>query len=117
MIQESLFTPVGPLGKDRLHLRHIGDGEGEPALLVHGSIENGRIFYTTTGKGLAPFLAERGFDTYVPDLRGRGLSEPRMSRTMTYGMWEAICEDVPALVRAIRERRGRPASVWIAHSW
>ena len=33
-----------------------------PALMIHGSVENGRIFYSNSGKGFAPFLADQGFD-------------------------------------------------------
>ena len=56
-----------------------------PALMIHGSVENGRIFYSNSGKGFAPFLASKGFDVFVPDLRGRGNSIPAISQNTNYG--------------------------------
>ncbi len=47
------------------------------AFLLHGAIENGRIFYSNESdtenlKGLGPYMARRGYDVYVADLRGKG---------------------------------------------
>ena len=104
MMQESIFLPVGE--NDELHLRRVyRDPEGPPIFLLHGSIENGRIFYSEKGKGLAPYLAAAGFDLYVGDLRGRGLSRPRIGRSSAYGQTEAITEDIPAFLGEIRRRR------------
>lgn len=114
--QESLWVPVGR--KDRLHVRRLWkNAKGAPLLLIHGSIENGRVFYSESGKGLAPFLAEHGYDVYVADLRGRGGSRPAISRASTYGQTEQITEDIPALARALRSWRGKVPQHWIAHSW
>ncbi|MFO1462184.1 MAG: alpha/beta fold hydrolase [bacterium] len=114
--QKSLWVPVG--GKDRLHLRRIWKNpKGPPLFLIHGSVENGRVFYSENGKGLAPFLAEHGYDVYVGDLRGRGASSPAISRRSAYGQTEQITEDIPALLRALRSWRGRTPQHWIAHSW
>jgi pimeloyl-ACP methyl ester carboxylesterase len=113
---ESLFVRVG--ARDELHLRHIWQSDGgPPVLMLHGSIENGRVFYSFSGKGLAPFLAGRGFDVYVADLRGRGESRPPIGPGSQYGQTEAITEDVPALADAIVARRGARPQHWIAHSW
>ena len=62
-------------GDHQLHIRHIyceGGEQGQPVLMVHGAIENGRIFYNEKGKGFGCYLAQQGFDVYVIDLRGRG---------------------------------------------
>jgi predicted alpha/beta hydrolase len=116
--QESLFIPFRSDLGDRLHLKRFWISEGgPPALLVHGSIENGRIFYSNSGKGLAPFLAKHGMDVYVADLRGRGLSTPKISRASQYGQNEAITEDIPAFVDEIVKRRGEIPQYWIGHSW
>lgn len=114
---ESLWVPVGREG-DELHLRHLWvDHAGPPVLFVHGSIENGRIFYSNSGRGLAPFLARHGCDCYVADLRGRGASRPPISRRSRYGQTEAIVEDLAALADAVTARRGGVAQHWVAHSW
>jgi predicted alpha/beta hydrolase len=116
VIQESIFIPVG--GQDELHLRRIyADSDGIPIFLLHGSIENGRIFYSEKGRGLAPYLAAEGFDVYVGDLRGRGLSRPPIGRGARYGQTEAIIEDIPTFLAEIRRRREEVPAHWIAHSW
>jgi pimeloyl-ACP methyl ester carboxylesterase len=119
--QESLFIPWPESeASGRLHARHIfpeSDRLGSPVLLVHGAIENGRIFYSESGRGLAPFLARYGFDTYVADLRGRGLSEPRVGPDSKYGQFESITQEIPAFAELIRSRRGDEQQIWMAHSW
>lgn len=101
-----------------LHLRQFcGHPEGAPLLLLHGAIEDGRIFYSASGRGLAPYLAQCGFDVYVADLRGHGGSQPAVGSGDCYGQTEAIVEDIPTFSAFIALRRqGRPQH-WIAHSW
>ncbi len=116
IVQKSHFIPVS--SDDMLHLRRIHrDPEGTPVFMLHGAIENGRIFYSESGKGLAPYLAGKGFDVFVADLRGRGASRPRLNRSSRYGQTEAITEDIPALINAIIDLRGEVPQHWLAHSW
>ena len=93
------------------------DKPGTPVFLLHGSIENGTIFYSKSGKGYAPFLARQGYDVYVADLRGRGQSNPPISRGSDYGQSDAIAVEIPAFLRHIRELRGDVPMHWGAHSW
>ena len=88
-----------------------------PVLMLHGSIENGRIFYSESGKGFAPFLANYEFDVFSPDLRGRGKSVPPISLNAQYGLSEIIQEDLPALINKIKELKGNVPQHWVAHSW
>ena len=112
----SIFIPL-PSGA-RLHLRRFcGDPAGPPVFMLHGAIENGRIFYSGSGKGLAPYLARNGFDVFAADLRGRGNSTPSIDRSSHFGQTEAICEDIPAFISAISELRGDAPQHWLAHSW
>ena len=116
LVQKSHFIPVSK--DDTLHLRRIHrDPEGTPVFMLHGAIENGRIFYSESGKGLAPYLAGKGFDVYVADLRGRGASRPRLNRSSRYGQTEAITEDIPTFLNAIIDLRGEAPQHWLAHSW
>ncbi|MDD2735092.1 MAG: alpha/beta fold hydrolase [Desulfuromonadaceae bacterium] len=114
--QQSIPVPLS--GGDILNLqRFTGPESGPPVLMLHGAIENGRIFYSGSGKGLAPFLARNGFDVYVADLRGRGKSRPPIKRSSRFGQTEAISEDIPACVEAIKRLRGPVPQQWVAHSW
>ena len=82
--EESLFIPLHQ--NDRLHLkRFCGSSTGSVVFMLHGTVENGRIFYSRNGKGLAPFLASKGYDVFVADLRGRGESTPAISRESASG--------------------------------
>ena len=114
MQQESLYIHDG---KHQLHLRHIYQEKGGiPVLMLHGVIENGKIFYTNTGKGLACFLAEQGFDVYVADFRGKGLSKPSIKENFHHGQFEAITQDIPLFVDYISQRTQQKIHV-ICHSW
>lgn len=114
-----LADPSYPEG-EQLHLmRIVADPEqpGTPVFLLHGSIENGRIFYSANGKGFAPFLAREGFDVYVADLRGRGKSVPAISRRSDYGQSDAIAVEIPRFLAHIVEQRGDVPMHLGAHSW
>ncbi len=102
-----------------LHLERIsGDLQGPVVVFLHGSIENGRVFYSQDlKKGLAPFFATHGFDCYVADLRGRGESRPRINRETNYGQTESIRIDIPAIANKIRELRPGQKQNWICHSY
>jgi predicted alpha/beta hydrolase len=113
---ESIFISLSD--SSQLHLRHFWkNSDGVPVFMLHGAIENGRIFYSDSGKGLAWFLAEQGFDVYVGDLRGRGQSTPAISSQSQTGQTESIVEEIPAFIHEIEKRRRNQPQVWIAHSW
>jgi pimeloyl-ACP methyl ester carboxylesterase len=98
-VREELLAVPLPDGA-RLALRRFHRGDGGPVLL-HGAIENGRIFYSRSGRGLAPFLAREGFDAFVADLRGRGDSQPPIGPRSSHGQTESIVEEccVPGTAR------------------
>ncbi|WP_371373336.1 alpha/beta fold hydrolase [Thalassotalea aquiviva] len=112
--QQSLFIEDN---KHQLHLRHIYQQQGGvPVLMVHGAIENGRIFYTETGKGFACFLARQGFDVYVLDLRGRGKSSPKINAESDHGQFESITKDLPLFIDYVHQLTQQPMHV-VCHSW
>lgn len=114
--QQSIPVPLA--GGDILNLQRFSATDpGTPLIMLHGAIENGRIFYSGSGRGLAAYLARNGFDVYVADLRGRGRSKPPISRSSSFGQTEAITEDIPACVEAVIKLRGPIPQQWIAHSW
>lgn len=113
--QQSLWLSAG---QQKLHLmRFCGSERGVPVFMVHGSVEDGHIFYSDSGKGLAPWLACRGFDVFVADLRGRGKSSPAVSAASHWGLREMMEEDFPAMLAEIERLCGTVPQHWIAHSW
>ncbi|CAH9050573.1 hypothetical protein PSECIP111951_00219 [Pseudoalteromonas holothuriae] len=115
--QSSLFVTLS--SEQKLHLRYIAKSgsKGPAVFFMHGAVENGKIFYTESNKGLAPFLASKGYRCYIGDLRGRGLSLPEISRQSDYGQTEAILEDIPAMLDYITYHSGEFPKFWVAHSW
>ncbi len=105
-------------GGDRLHLKHFFTAsDGPVSLLLHGSIENGRIFYSRSLKGFAPYLAQAGFQVYVLDWRGRGGSLPPIGRGSKHGQWESINEDLPQVIDFLLDRHKLTSLSLITHSW
>ncbi|WP_370601302.1 alpha/beta fold hydrolase [Pseudomonas nitroreducens] len=96
----------------RLGLR---DGSrGVPVILLHGSFSNRRFWYSPRCIGFGPYLARAGFDVWIPEMRGHGLS-PRnqdydRNRVADYARF-----DLPAIARFVVEQSGQ-APHWIGHS-
>jgi predicted alpha/beta hydrolase len=122
---ESIFIDLKTDQNDILHLKRIYKEGLEAAelkkspsiLLIHGSVENGRIFYSVNGKGFGSYLAENGFDVFVADLRGKGESKPIVNSNSTFGQTEYVLEDLPAFANKVREIKGQFPAYWAAHSW
>ena len=83
--------------------------------MVHGAIENGKIFYSNSAR-LGCFLARQGYDVYVLDMRGRGGSEPRIDGNADYGQTDTIVSDLPAVIDYVANKTQQPMHV-IGHSW
>lgn len=114
--QTSLYIPLGE--NEALHLKRIYSNEnGTPIFLLHGSIENGKIFYSNSLKGLGPYLAEQGFDVFVGDMQGRGKSYPSINKKSKYGQTDVIKTDIPKFLEKIKEIKGDVGVHTMAHSW
>lgn len=100
-----------------LHRFTLGHSIYPPVLLIHGSIENGKIFYSSSGKGLAPFLAKHGFDVFVVDLRGKGESTPAVSSKSKASQTDTISQEIPFWVKRVKEITGSDSIHFGAHSW
>lgn len=106
------------LAQYQLHLRRLlplGQGKA-PVLMLHGAIENGRIFYSHSGKGLGCYLADQGFMVYCADFAGRGLSKPHVSQGFAQSQQQMITRDIPALIEHIYQLHQQKV-ILIAHSW
>lgn len=115
MHAESIFIPFEG---GKLHLKRIYENDqGPPVFLLHGSMENGKIFYSKSLKGYAPFLAKRGYDVFIVDMQGRGESTPTMSKKSLYGQVDVIKTDIPLSLAKIKEIKGDVPVYAAAHSW
>jgi len=107
-----------PIGADQIALHRFYTCKTDvPVLLLHGSIENGKIFFTKGGKGLAPYLSQLGFDVYVPDMRGKGESVPKISSKHNHSQFEQITVDIPKYLEKIQNIRPFTKIHFGAHSW
>jgi predicted alpha/beta hydrolase len=93
--------------------------DGRPAvLLVHGAF-SGNTVWLRNGRardtGLAYFLGARGFDVWLADLRGHGLSAREPAR-FRWRFEDWILKDTPTLVARVVEETGGAPLVWIGHS-
>ncbi len=114
MQQDSQFISVS---NHQLHLRHIWQHQdGPPVLMLHGTIENGKIFYSRSGKGLACYLAKQGFNVFVADFRGRGKSTPSIKDAPDHGQTHYILEDIPAFIDYVYQQTEQPIHL-VCHSW
>jgi predicted alpha/beta hydrolase len=122
--EENIYIDT-PVTKGRTHYakeelfikRFYTNANGAPVLMIHGSVENGKIFYSSSGKGFAPYLAKKGYDVFVVDLRGRGQSKPLVNKYSGYGLSEILNDDFPLYINKIKELKGNVPQHWIAHSW
>ncbi len=123
-LQYELITVSLP-SADQVHLIRLytengatnKNSQGTPVFMLHSSMQDSSTFYSENGKGLARYLAQRGFDVYVADLRGKGKSWPQIGAKSNFGSHQAINEDIPALLQKIVSKRGVVPQVWIGHGW
>lgn len=115
IIQESHYVTSG---ENSLHVKRLFvNKEGEPVLMLHGSMEDGRIFYSRSLKGLAPYLARQGYDVFVVDMSARGKSKPSLGHHTADNQTSAILEEIPAFKAFINALKGNREQHWVAHSW
>ena len=98
----------------RLGMADDSQVRGVPVILLHGSFSNRRFWYSPKGVGLGAFLARAGFDVWLPEMRGHGLSSRNIhwarNRVADYARY-----DLPAISAFVREQSGQVPH-WIGHS-
>lgn len=90
------------------------DPHGTPVVFVYGTYSRRNFWVSPRGIGLAPFLAAQGYDCWVPDLRGHGLS-PRTDRFRRFTAEDHMRRDLPAIQALVRAQTGRREFV-VGHS-
>lgn len=89
-----------------------GDTHAPAVVLLHGLGSN-RFAFMLPERSLAQWLADRGFDVYVPELRGAGRSVPRHWR---YDLEDYLKWDLPAILRCVQSASGQQQVQWVGHS-
>jgi len=87
---------------------------GVPVILLHGGFANRRCWYSAGGHGLGAWLARAGFDVWLAEMRGHGLS-PRNQRYRNNCMSDYARHDLPAIAAFVREQTAQ-APHWVGHS-
>jgi len=106
--------PSVELAVTRLGLADQAGAQGVPVIFLHGSFSNRRFWYSPKGIGLGAYLARAGFDVWIAEMRGHGLSprnrQWRHNRVADYARF-----DLPVIAAFVQEQAGR-APHWIGHS-
>jgi len=108
-----------PIGNDHIAIHCFVPevSNGRTVVLLHGSIENARIFFSRSGKGFAPFLASAGYTVFAPDFRGKGESVPAISRHSRTGQYDTIETEIPAILQWVMQEAHTSRVMLAAHSW
>ena len=116
IVSSSLQVSISP--DVSLHVQRLRmESAAVPVLLLHGLVEDGRIFYSRTGKGFAPWLAAQGFDVFVPDIRAHGASTPQLKAGLEVSQRQVITEDIPALLAMVDSFYPGRRLFLGSHSW
>jgi predicted alpha/beta hydrolase len=86
------------------------------AVLAHAMFARKSEFERPAGKGLARFLAERGWRTIAFDFRGHGESGKAAAEGASWTYDDLVSRDLPAVVECARARAKRGKVVVVGHS-
>lgn len=92
-----------------------GEKPGEtPIIMVHGSFSNRGFWLSRNGQGFAAYLVREGYDVWLADMRGHGLSPVNdtyhQNNVETYAQF-----DIPAINDFVIEQTGANPK-WVGHS-
>ena len=99
--------------------RASGQAEDRPhVLIVHGLAGNARNFDFSDRQNLPRFLAERGIEAWVLELRGAGMSDrPSCGGPFRfdYGFTDHLGKDLPAAIEYVKRQASGPIH-YVGHS-
>jgi pimeloyl-ACP methyl ester carboxylesterase len=97
-------------------IRHY-PGEGPPVLLVHGMAASHLNWDFRPEVSLADYLQSRGWDVWVPELRGDpGSAAPSREAARTFSFDDYARSDLPAIVDRVLAETGAAQLYWVGHS-
>jgi pimeloyl-ACP methyl ester carboxylesterase len=86
-----------------------------PMILVHGTYCTRSFWVSSKGIGMGLYLADQGFDVWIPELRGHGLS-PKGDDFSNITAEDQIRYDLPAIQEYVFDATESPA-FWAGHSF
>src|SRR5690606_30956891 len=106
--------PSVELALTRLGRADQSGPRGVPVVLLHGSFSNRRFWYSPRCLGAGPYLARLGFDVWLVEMRGHGLS-PRNRDYRRNRLGDYVRHDLPAIAAFVMEQSGQRPH-WVGHS-
>lgn len=88
-------------------------GQARAAVVLCHGLSSNRYAFDLEGRSLAGHLAARGFDCFMPNLRGAPGSRVRVPQ---YGLDEYIEQDLPAVLKLVQEVSRAERVHWVGHS-
>lgn len=86
---------------------------GVPVILLHGAFENRRFWYSSAAEGLGPWLARAGYDVWIAETRGHGVSPRNLqyprNRVVDYARY-----DLPVIGAFVHEQSAQSPH-WLGH--
>jgi pimeloyl-ACP methyl ester carboxylesterase len=111
---ELVFATTGDGWRLALHRFHArGPKRRHPVVCCHGLGSNAVVFDVAADVSFASYLAGRGYEVFLLELRGHGESErPRFG----WSFDDYLLSDVPAAIDRVRALSGANEVHWIGHS-
>ncbi len=100
----------------QLHLRRVrrpGARRGVAVMLLHGLAANHQGFHFSPDLSLARWLADRGHDVWLPELRGHGESRPHR---FDWSLEDYLTLDLPAILEGVQRYSSADGVQWVGHS-
>lgn len=102
------------------HYRPENPNGSIPVILCHGLSANRFIFDMEQAPSLACYLRDNGYDVWVPELRGSGMSDsPGLFSSCcsyTWGYEDHLKYDIPAIIGFVTKESLSDKVKWVGHS-
>jgi predicted alpha/beta hydrolase len=118
LLPEIRYVPTTDGWALALH-RYTASASGAPAVILCSGYGCNRHFIDFDERySLARYLARCGFDAWVVELRGRGMSHalPGCRHPQSWTFDDLVRIDVPAAIEFVQRHVGHPRLCWIGHS-
>ncbi|MBW1872116.1 MAG: alpha/beta hydrolase [Deltaproteobacteria bacterium] len=97
-----------------IHLRRFNNGK-EPVLFVHGMGANSANFQLNERYCMARLVSQKGYDSWIIELRGRGLSQHSGQGRNDWNFEDFLHRDIRTTINFIKAKTKQPLH-WVGHS-